>query len=391
MNILFYNQHPLNPSCGGIERITGALTREFLNNGHNVFHLTAIAEKDLKYVPPVKAAVLPSRNKNLNCAENIEFYHKFLSENKIEIVINQNSTHKNGYISLSTPANSNIKKISVLHSNPIVEFSSLVAVIKFNSFESIVFSCLKILLFPLYMWNVRRKQTKHYSYLFKKSDKVCLLSERFYPELKSVYNKDRDKLVVIPNMNSYEAQEIDFSKKKKQVLFVGRLTYKDKRIDRLLKVWSYICNDNTDWELIIVGTGKEEKNLKNYVKKHNISSVRFEGHQNDSKKYIQEASIVCLVSSFEGFPMVLTESMVCGCVPFSFDSYQAVFDIIDSGDNGMIIPKFDIKEYANQLNKLMNNDDLREKMGKAAQKKIEMFSKENVICKWNKLLEEITL
>ena len=61
---------------------------------------------------------------------------------------------------------------------------------------------------------------------------------------------------------------------------------------------------------------------------------------------IKRAPILCMTSNYEGFPMVLVEAMQYGCVPFAFDSFPSLYDIINDGINGVIVPAFDEDSYA---------------------------------------------
>lgn len=84
--------------------------------------------------------------------------------------------------------------------------------------------------------------------------------------------------------------------------------------------------------------------------------------------------------------MVITEGMQYGCIPLTFKSYGAAYDVIDDGVNGCLIPAFDLKVYANRLSELMSDDQRRLKMSKAAIEKVRRFSVENVVDKWEELL-----
>lgn len=69
---------------------------------------------------------------------------------------------------------------------------------------------------------------------------------------------------VIPNMQQ-PATDICYDKRK-EFLYVGRLSYPDKRIDRLIDAWRMICDKLPDWSLVIVGDGPDAKRLKSLAK-----------------------------------------------------------------------------------------------------------------------------
>ena len=107
------------------------------------------------------------------------------------------------------------------------------------------------------------------------------------------------------------------------------------------------------------------------------------------ENYYKKASFICLTSFYEGWGMSLTEGMQYGCIPFTFDNYGAASDIIDDNINGCLVDAFDEKEYANRLSHLMNDDDKRLEMSRAAIEKVKLFSAENIVDKWEKLFEKV--
>lgn len=56
-----------------------------------------------------------------------------------------------------------------------------------------------------------------------------------------------------------------------------------------------------------------------------------------------------MTSNYEGFSMVLIEAMQYGCVPFVFNSFASLPDIIDDKVNGYVITPFDEGEYVQKI------------------------------------------
>lgn len=395
MNILFVNNLPFNPSLGGIERVTDTLARELKHRGHKVFFLCNMCPESsiMEYDFVSKQEFLPS-GKLEALESDIEFYQQYLIENNIDIVINQRGTYSFGNFVFQKGL-SKAKIISVLHTKPLENYSSLRYSIfsTSNELRPRLKNVIKWFIFPILLYKLKYDKIsyykKHYRTLFDYSDNVVLLSKKYLSELELVYSPCLKKIEIIPNINSFSSQSINLSRKKKEILFVGRFTHYDKRIDRLLKIWERISNSNLDWELVLVGDGPEFSNLKCYTNLRRIQNVRFEGFQRNTMEYFKRASIVCLTSSFEGFPLVLTEAMVMGCVPVVFNSFESAGDIIDSGLNGYLIEPFDIKKFASTLDLLMNNDPLRNKIGINAQLKAELFSSTNIATRWELLFNRV--
>jgi glycosyltransferase involved in cell wall biosynthesis len=109
--------------------------------------------------------------------------------------------------------------------------------------------------------------------------------------------------------------------------------------------------------------------------------------KNIGKEY-SESSMLVMSSHYEGFPMVMIEAMACGLPAVCFDFKCGPRDIIEEGENGLIVPDGDIGELADALVRLMKDDELRKRMGENAKKVIETYSEEKVMTKWVNLYEE---
>ena len=65
--------------------------------------------------------------------------------------------------------------------------------------------------------------------------------------------------------------------------------------------------------------------------------------------YIDRARILCLTSVIEGLLTVFTEAMSLGVIPIGFDSFNAIYDMIDDGIDGFIIPDNNYEQYAETI------------------------------------------
>ena len=158
----------------------------------------------------------------------------------------------------------------------------------------------------------------------------------------------------------------------------------------LLDIWNRLYEKFPDWKLKIVGGGNELNEVMNYSKKLNLERVSFEGFQNP-EPYYKRASIFCMTSSSESFGMVLLEAMQYGAVPFAFNSYLSVTDIIDDKKNGILISSFDCIDYAKQLEFIMNNIKIRKMLAENAIVKTAIFSVKEIGDLWIQIFETINL
>ena len=379
MNILFVHSTCFNPYKGGVERVTDVLTKAFLNKGHNVFYLNLYKQKEPQnYKFPVLIYFFPEEK--IDSAINRKFYHEFLLEHHVDFVINQSGNFEDSKLFLDVP-NKWIKTISVLHSDPLLNYRYLskeVLCLRNNKKIEYLKLLLRFILFPKIKRDYIRRRKVHFDYLFCHTDSVCILSRTHINSINKVYNgNEKEKICLIANPCAFLPD--CGTSKKRQLLYVGRITKGEKRPDRLLKIWSFLYKKYPKWNLTIVGDGEQRPILEQKAK--NRERVNFVGFS-DPVPYYKESAIFCMTSNFEGFPMVLPEAMSFGVVPLAFDSFPAVSDIIIDNKNGFLIPPFSIKQYVKKIEILINNDSIRQEMAQEGVKMVQNYSVENIVRQW---------
>ena len=103
------------------------------------------------------------------------------------------------------------------------------------------------------------------------------------------------------------------------------------------------------------------------------------------------SSIFVLSSRYEGFGMVITEAMSCGVPPVSFTCPCGPRDIIDDGKNGLLVENENIEMLAEKICYLIENDEIRRKMGQQARIDVERCKIEQIAEQWKQLFESLTL
>lgn len=145
-------------------------------------------------------------------------------------------------------------------------------------------------------------------------------------------------------------------RKKKQIIYMGRLSRSDKRIDRLLRVWAMVQDRLPEWELHIYGSGdKEKKFLLPLAERLGLKRCTFKGFAPTPTLVYQEAAIIAMTSSYEGFPLALSEAQNRGVVPISLDSSAGIRAIVGDGA-GVLVPMIELERYAEELYRLATDE-----------------------------------
>ena len=224
----------------------------------------------------------------------------------------------------------------------------------------------------------------------RKADAVVLLTEADKKYLESHNKKRKTKLLVIPNpvredvLVASKERTDSLLKRKKQILFVGRLA-RQKQVPELIEIWSLVEKNHPQWELVIVGDGDERPLVEERIRKHD----RLIGKTTDVFLYYRESQILVLSSAFEGLPLVLIEGLFFDLPEVSFDCPCGPEEIIEDGKNGFIIKDFDKIRFAEKLSELMGNDKMREEFSVRSKELSRKYLPENILPQWEKLFEKI--
>lgn len=387
MNILITSPTPFHPFRGGVGRVTDTLTREFIKLGYSVYymHLSWYMEDRKNFVYPTSVTILPS--KDVYDPQNIKFYREFIQDHNINIIINQDGLYEGSYLFLNT-GELPVKKISVIHNNPILDYNHLWAGISRLKNRSVLEKIKRFIRCCLFFRIKRRMKTNlrtHYRYIEDNSDRIVLLSEKFISSAKILNLRYPNKICCIPNPNTYKDAE-KHTLCNKEIIYVGRL-YCVKRIDRMLAIWKNLYKNFPDWKFLIVGDGPESTSSKERAKQLGLDRVYFLGSQ-DPRPYYERASIICMTSDFEGFPMTLTEAMQFGCVPVVYNSFEAVADIVKPGVTGELVTPFKQKEFENKMRRLMSDSSYLNQLSANAFQYVKRYDVSNIINQWIKLFNE---
>ena len=176
-----------------------------------------------------------------------------------------------------------------------------------------------------------------------------------------------------------------------RILTVSRLVEK-KGLEYLIKSIPVIIKDIPDLEFIIVGSGPLNDSLQQLVNPLNIDSyLKFKGDVSDSElfEYYNHADIFvlpCIIAENgdrDGIPVSMMEAMAME-IPLVSTNISGIPELVKDDVSGIIIPPKDEKAISEALIKLLNNENLRNQMGKAGRQII--LEKYNVEIECHKLM-----
>ena len=210
-------------------------------------------------------------------------------------------------------------------------------------------------------WHFLRK------YSYRWLDTVVVQTEKAKEWIQS--NTNAKKVEVLPNpvvfpLASQPPIVEPYPKFRCKILLgVGRLQ-PQKQFDHLITAFSALAQDKPEWHLVIVGEGEQRACLGQSAKKLLLSDrIHFPGKVGNIADWYRHSDAFALTSKYEGFPNVLIEAMSHGLPVVSYDCDAGPSDVIESGVNGLLVKPDDIEVLIESLSLVMNDQDLRKKLG----------------------------
>lgn len=218
-----------------------------------------------------------------------------------------------------------------------------------------------------------------YYSLFSKADMVLVLSKQWQRWIKeSLELEDKIKVLYNPCPNVNRREDL----RKCHILFAGTIIPR-KGYETLLRGFALIAAKYPTWKIVFAGNGEIDKAREMALELGIAEQVEFKGWVVgvDKEKVFQEASIYCLASNGEGFPMGVLDAWAYG-IPCVVTPVGGLPDIVEDGKNALVFSVGDINKMSVQLDRLMGNKELRKKIATASVKladsifNIEMINRE---------------
>ena len=368
------------PSYGGVEIVSTTLANQFIEDGHQV----TIAS----YKQPLNEATQLNLSDQCNLLflsypvlsiKNIKKLREYILSHQIEVLINQWVVpfYATMVWKIATHG-TNCQVYSVHHNPPDTNM-------RIQSLKRQIESGKGYLKSLYYL--VREISRLSLAFCIKNSHKFILLSPAFITIAQKFSRvKHPTKFFAIPNPIPMSVSDEDVSKEK-EIIYVGRIEYNQKRTDRVVDIWRELEPRYPDWKLTIVGDGDDREDLQNRIDEYGLKRVEITGFVNPIN-YYKRASILLLTSEYEGFGLVVAEAMSQGVVPVVYNSFETAHDLVTDGYNGALIEKpFSVSGFVERVQELMNKPEYLNKLSKNSRIVSVDYSIDKLANKWYQLMD----
>jgi glycosyltransferase involved in cell wall biosynthesis len=147
----------------------------------------------------------------------------------------------------------------------------------------------------------------------------------------------------------------------------------------LLKAMGRIWQKHSDVELVYVGKGELEEELKTESFRMGVSdSVTFLGWRNDVHEIMPVFDLFVLPSLNEGMGRVLVEAMASG-KPVVGSNVGGIPDLIKNGHNGFLVEPGDEIDLSVAIEKVLTDAKMRDEMGRKGKTMARNFGVERMV------------
>lgn len=201
---------------------------------------------------------------------------------------------------------------------------------------------------------------------FKKIDNIVTVSKECANVIIKRFPIYKNKVEVIHNIISpylvkrMSLETIDIGNNGIVLTSVGRLN-SIKGFDLAIEACKLLVESGYKIKWYVIGEGEERAKLENMIKERNLHNYFILlGLKENPYPYIREADIYVQPSRFEGKSISIDEAKILS-KPIVVTNFSTVKDQIINEENGLVV-EMDPKAIAEGIKKLLENDQLRNKL-----------------------------
>lgn len=224
-------------------------------------------------------------------------------------------------------------------------------------------------------------RTKQDERIVRRFDAFVVLTE----EDKALWG-NTGNIHVIPNPKPFESEHVS-PLKDKTIIAAGRYCHQ-KNFEALISIWSSLASQYPEWSLAIYGDGEDRPKLEKLRTDLGLEKqLHLRKPTNDMRSVYLESSIYAMTSRYEGLPMVLIEAQTMGLPIVSYACKCGPRDIITPEVDGYLLEEGDEAGFSQALRQLIEDEELRHRMGQAARKHSSRYDLPLLMQQWIKLLD----
>ena len=222
-----------------------------------------------------------------------------------------------------------------------------------------------------------------------RADAVVFLTEAQSKDVQAGFG-ERNNYFVIPHSIKPPTEQPKSNQRNLQKAVVVSRFNPEKQLDHVIKAFKLVTAKNPEVILEIYGSGPEEGNLRQLIAELGLQQIVFlRGYTLNTDQVYASAAFSVLCSKFEGFGLVILESLANGCPVLSYDIKYGPSDMIVEQHNGALVSPDNIEGLAKAMENLFKAKTKLEQLSKNAYLSAHKFSEGDFLAKWSQMLHQV--
>ena len=174
--------------------------------------------------------------------------------------------------------------------------------------------------------------------------KIVFVSEHDKDVFTKEFPEHQEKAVFCNNLIDYKEiekksneQVHDFERKEDITTFInlGRHDEKQKKLSRIIEATKKLNEENYKFRVVFIGDGVDSDKYKSQAQ--GINNIEFLGAKKNPYPYLKQSDCLLMSSDYEGYPVVVIESLILGKPIITTDVSDSKKDI--EGKYGLVVEK----------------------------------------------------
>jgi glycosyltransferase involved in cell wall biosynthesis len=231
-------------------------------------------------------------------------------------------------------------------------------------------------------WLFAREASRKYRFPFFLAESLGVRVHRHFIAVSGyiaaeIYRRHPTASVTIAYAGAAEAlrENSPWPERRRELLYLGRLQLVEKGLDLLLSSFAMLAGRDPDVTLVLAGDGYDTEVVKSLADELGLSKrvdfvSRIEG--DEKRDHLRRAMAVVMPSRFESFGLVAVEALA-SATPVIGYALPSLLEIV-TPECGILVTPFDANEFALACSTVLDDPDMRARMGAAGLARSVRFS-----------------
>ncbi len=173
------------------------------------------------------------------------------------------------------------------------------------------------------------------------------------------------------------------------IVAAGRLDG-EKQFEHLVRAFGQVADELPGWRVRVFGIGGRRNEIMGLARRGELHDrVELPGGSRDMPAEWARADVAVCSAFREGLPLVAQEAMAAGVPVVAYDAPLAVREIVEDGENGLLVPPDSEVGLATAVLRLAREGELRRRLGARALETVRRYDPDTVVADWEQRLQRV--